>query len=178
VKLLRQDHRALLDGAAQFGKALQEEKHSMGERLCKLLALHMQIEEELLYPQAHAVFGSDSLRITTAQIEHAVLRDLVSQIADMDEVDELYEAKIQVLTDLMRAHIHEEESVIFPRLVRTSLDLDAMGEQLARRKQELSGDEELVIAYEYEEDEVPVSRSARSRQGARARHVLIHSGRR
>jgi hemerythrin-like domain-containing protein len=178
VKLLRQDHRALLDGAAQFGKARQEEKLQIGERFCKLLALHMQIEEELLYREAHEVLGNDSLRITIAQIEHSVLRDLASQLEEMDEVDELYEAKMQVLTDLMRAHIHEEEATIFPRLVRADLDLDVIGEQLARRKQELSGDEELVIAYEYEEDEPVASRSARPRHSARGRNVLIHSGRR
>jgi hemerythrin-like domain-containing protein len=179
VKVLQQDHRALLEGATQFEKAMQEEKRQVAERICRLLALHSQIEEELLYPAAHEAFGSDSQLIATAQIEHAVLRDLISQIEDMDEVDELYEAKMQVLTKLMRAHIQEEENEIFPRLERTGLDLEALGEQLARRKEELSGDEELVIAYEYEEEEAPVSRGGRSRSGSKAgRNVLIHSGRR
>jgi hemerythrin-like domain-containing protein len=176
VKLLKQDHRALLDGAAHFAKALQEDKHQIAERFCKLLALHMQVEEELLYPQAHKALGTDSQRITTAQIEHAIMRDLASQIEDMDEVDELYRAKMEVLTSLLTAHIDEEETGIFPRLDHTSLDLSVLGEQLARRKQELSGDEELVIAYEYEEDE-PSGRSVRPRTGAGSRrHVLIHSG--
>jgi hemerythrin-like domain-containing protein len=180
VKLLKQEHRALLEGAAQFDKAVQQEKHQIAERFCKLLALHIQLEEELLYPQAHDALGSDSQRIATAQIEHAVMRDLASQIEDMDEVDELYEARMQVLTGMLHAHIYEEETEIFPRLARTSLDLNTLGEQLAHRKQELSGDEELVIAYEYEEDEPLVSRSARARHGggARSRGVLIHSGRR
>jgi len=174
VKLLKQEHSALLDGAVHFEEAPLEEKHQIAERFCKLLALHMQIEEELLYPQAHEALRSDSQRIATAQIEHAVMRDLVSQLEDMDEVDELYTAKMQVLTALLSAHILEEENDIFPRLERTSLDLNTLGEQLAWRKQELSGDEELVIAYEYEEDE-PVSRAPRVRH-SHARSRLIHSG--
>jgi hemerythrin-like domain-containing protein len=179
VKLLKQDHRALLDCMAQFEDALQEEKHSIAERYCKLLSLHTQIEEELLYPAAHEVLGSDSQLIAVAQVEHAVMKDLVSQIEDMEEVDELFEAKMQVVGELMRQHINEEEGEIFPKLERTSLDLDMLGEQLATRKHELAGDEELVVAYEYEEDEEPMARrGARERPSRGGRSTLIHSGRR
>jgi hemerythrin-like domain-containing protein len=168
-----------MDGAAQFEEAMQEEKHAIAERFCKLLSLHMQIEEELLYPEAHEALGSDSLRVSIAQIEHAVMRDLVSQLEDMDEVDELFEAKMHVLAQLLREHIDEEENSIFPALEHTAMDLDTLGEQLARRKQELSGDEELVIAYEYEEDEPAPRTGSRARPHMRSgRNVLIHSGRR
>lgn len=179
VKLLKQDHRAILDGLTQFEQALAEEKHAVAERCCKLLALHAQIEEELMYPAAHEALGSDSLLVTIAQIEHAVARDLISQIEDMDEVDELFEAKMRVLGEMTRAHIQEEEGTLFPKLERSGIDLQALGEQLARRKQELSGDEEMVIAYEYEEEEPVTGRGARGRPGPRSgRNVLIHSGRR
>lgn len=179
VKLLRQDHRALLDRAEQFDEAGQETKHAIAEQLCRLLTVHMQIEEELLYPAAHETFGSDSLRVSVAQVEHALMKELVSQIEDMDEVDELFEAKIQVLAQLMREHIEEEERAIFPKLERTSLDLDALGEQLAMRKQELSGDEEFIVEYEEEESEGATVRGRRGAAvGRGSRSTLIHSGRR
>lgn len=175
VKLLKQDHRALLDCMEQLEDAMQAQKHSIAERLCRMLTVHMQIEEELLYPQAHEAFGTDSEMIAVAQVEHGVMKDLVSQIEDLDEVDELFEAKMQVLTDMMTEHFHEEESSIFPKLERTGIDLDAMGEQIATRKRELAGDEDLLVEYEYDEEEQEPMMS-RGRRGGRS--TIIHSGRR
>jgi hemerythrin-like domain-containing protein len=179
VKLLTQDHRALLDCLEQFDEAMHEDKHSIAERFCRLVTVHAQIEEELLYPAAHEALGSDSQQITVAQVEHAVVRDLVSQIEDMDEVDELFEAKMHVVGEQLRHHIREEEGTIFPKLERTSLDLESLGEQLASRKRELAGeDEEMLVAYEYEEEEVQEPRGRRSAGNRTGRSTLIHSGRR
>jgi hemerythrin-like domain-containing protein len=179
VKLLSQDHRVLLDCIEQFEEAMHEDKHSIAERFCRLITVHTQIEEELLYPAAHEAFGSDSQQIAVAQVEHAVMKDLVSQIEDLDEVDELFEAKMQVLGEQLRHHIQEEEGTIFPKLERTSLDLEVLGEQLVTRKRELTGeDEEMLVAYEYEEEEVQEPRGRRSTGNRTGRSTLIHSGRR
>lgn len=175
VKLLKQDHRALLDCAERFEDAVRSEKQSLAERYCRMLTVHMQIEEELVYPAAHEALGSDAQMIAVCQVEHGVMKDLVSQVEDMDEVDELFEAKMQVLTGMKQEHIEEEESGIFPQLERTGLDLESMGEQIATRKRELAGDEELLIEYEYDEEEQePVM--GRGRRGSRS--GMIHSGRR
>jgi hemerythrin superfamily protein len=178
VKLLIQDHRAVSELADQFEEADEGQKKSLSERICKMLTVHAQIEEELFYPAAHEALGSDSHLIAEAQVEHASLKELISQIEGMDEVDEMFEAKMQVLTEYVKHHVQEEENEIFPRVQKTDLDLDAMGEQIAARKQELMGEEGETA--ESEEDEEPMTRGGgRSRSGGRGhRPSLIHSGRR
>jgi hemerythrin superfamily protein len=177
VKLLIQDHRAVSQLADQFEEADEGQKKPLSERICKMLQVHSQIEEELFYPPAHEALGSESHLISEAQVEHASLKDLISQIEDMDEVDEMFEAKMKVLTEYVKHHVQEEESEIFPRVQETDLDLDAIGEQLAARKQELMGEEGETA--ESEEEEEPLIRGGgRSRTGGRGRPSLIHSGRR
>jgi len=181
VKLLKQDHRAVADLLEKFEEADQEEKKSVAERICKMLNVHSQIEEELFYPAAREALGSeDSHLVAEAAVEHASVKDLIRQIEDLGQVDEMYEAKVEVLGEYVKHHVEEEETELFPKVERTSLDLDSLGERLAARKQELLGEEagEMSAEQEEEGEEEPTGRSGRSRGGSRGhRPSMIHSGR-
>lgn len=142
VKLLRQDHRAVAEALEEFESAEREEKQAIARRICKMLTVHSQIEEELLYPAARdALHPEDEHLVAEAAVEHASLKDLIGQIEDREEVDEQYEAKVCVLGEYVKHHVSEEENEIFPRLERSSLDLEALGERLEERKRELMGEE-------------------------------------
>ncbi|MBW4051924.1 MAG: hemerythrin domain-containing protein [Proteobacteria bacterium] len=141
MKLLKQDHRAVAHALEEFASAKREEKQAIARHICKMLTVHSQIEEELLYPAAREALGSgESHLIAEARVEHASVKDLVHQIEDREQLDEQYEAKVQVLGEYVKHHVEEEETEIFPRLERTSLDLQALGEQLEERKRELMGE--------------------------------------
>jgi len=141
VKLLKQDHRAVAHALEEFESAKREEKQAIARHICKMLTVHTQIEEELLYPAARDALGSgESHLIAEARVEHASVKDLIHQIEDREQLDEQYEAKVQVLGEYVKHHVEEEETEIFPRLERTSLDLQALGEQLEERKRELMGE--------------------------------------
>jgi hemerythrin superfamily protein len=180
VKLLKQDHRAVSDLIAQFEEASQVDKKSIAERICRMLTVHAQIEEELFYPAAHEVLGAeDAHLVTQAAVEHATVKDLIGQIEGMGEVDELYEARVEVLGEYVKHHVAEEENELFPKVEQTSLDLNALGEQLAARKQELMGEEGGEMSGQEEEtEEEPMGRTGRSRSGRGHRPSMIHSGRR
>jgi hemerythrin superfamily protein len=70
-------------------------------------------------------------------VEHASVKDLVSQIESGDPADDLFDAKVKVLGEYVTHHVKEEEGELFPKLEKTDLDLDVLGTELAERKQEL-----------------------------------------
>ena len=55
----------------------------------------------------------------------------------MEVGDELYDAKIRVLGEMVKHHIKEEEEELFPELELAKMDLKAVGKELAARKEEL-----------------------------------------
>ena len=75
--------------------------------------------------------------IDEAAVEHASAKDLIRQIEQSQTVDELYDAKVTVLGEYIKHHVKEEQNEIFPKLKKTKLDLKALGQQLAERKETL-----------------------------------------
>lgn len=142
LKLLKQDHRAVEEALEEFQSAEQEQKQAIAQRICTMLTVHAQLEEELLYPAARESLSRDDRHLVAeARVEHASLKDLIGQIEDREPLDEQYEAKVCVLGEYVKHHVSEEEKELFPRLERSSLDLQALGERLEARKRELMGGE-------------------------------------
>ena len=72
-----------------------------------------------------------------ATVEHAGAKELIAQLESMQPGDDLYDAKFTVLGENVNHHIREEQNEMFPKVRKTKLDLNALGEQMARRKAEL-----------------------------------------
>ena len=137
VALLKQDHREverMFDEYEQLDSA--EDKRALCGKLVVALKVHAQIEEEIFYPQAREASGDNDL-INEAVVEHATVKNLISEIEEMEVGEELYDAKIRVLGEMVKQHIKEEEEELFPELQSTKMDLDAVGKELAERKQDL-----------------------------------------
>jgi hemerythrin superfamily protein len=178
VKLLKQDHRAVADALEEFEAAAREQKQAIARQICKMLTVHAQIEEELLYPAARdALDSEESHLVAEARVEHASVKDLIRQIEEREQLDEQYEAKVQVLGEYVKHHVAEEETELFPQLERTSLDLQALGERLEERKRELMGSQGEALAGHDEEEESGMS-SSRSRGGRGHRHTPLNARRR
>lgn len=182
VKLLKQDHRAVAEALEEFESAAHEAKESIARRICKMLTVHSQIEEELLYPAARdALHSEDAHLVAEAHVEHASVKDLIQQIEQREEVDEEYEAKVEVMGEYVKHHVKEEETELFPKLERSSLDLDALGERLEERKRELMGEEAESLrdgrGMQEEEQEGGMP-AGRSRGGRGHRPSAMHARRR
>jgi hemerythrin-like domain-containing protein len=182
LKLLKQDHRAVAQALAEFESAGRDEKQALARRICRMLTVHSQIEEELLYPAARDALGSrDAHLVAEARVEHASLKDLIRQIEDREQMDEQYEAKVRVLGEYVKHHVGEEEHELFPRLERSPLDLQALGERLAERKRELMGEESAPLhdtQAMLEEEEESAMPGGRSRGGRGHRPASVHARRR
>ncbi|HXC91645.1 MAG TPA: hemerythrin domain-containing protein, partial [Stellaceae bacterium] len=64
----------------------------------------------------------------------------IGEIEAMQVGDDLYDAKVRVLEELVKRHIQEEEEELFPELVSAKMDTKAVGREIAERKQELMGE--------------------------------------
>ena len=162
VTLLKQDHRQVAALIDQVEDAESDELEAIAERICSMLTVHAQIEEELLYPAAREVLEDTDL-VAEAAVEHQSAKDLIAKIEGMSSDDEEYKATVTVLGEYVKHHVKEEEGEMFPQLKKTNLDLEALGGSLASRKTELM--EELGI----EEDEPDVRTQRRAAAGARSK---------
>jgi hemerythrin superfamily protein len=137
--VLEEDHREVeewFDEYDELKDSDEDRKTELAEKICVALKVHAQIEEEIFYPQAREASQDNDL-IDEAVVEHATVKNLIGEIEGMDVGEELYDAKIRVLGEMVKQHIKEEEEELFPELQSTKMDLDAVGKELAERKQEL-----------------------------------------
>ena len=182
VKLLKQDHRAVAEALEEFESASHEEKETIARRICTMLTVHSQIEEELLYPAARDALDSDDAHLVAeAGVEHASVKDLIRQIEQREEVDGEYEARVEVMGEYVKHHVKEEETELFPKLERSSLDLDALGQRLEERKRELMGEEGDSLhdgMGMHEEEQESGMPTGRSRAGRGHRSTSMHARRR
>ena len=147
LKLLKNDHRKVAGLFARFERAESREHEAIAARICAELTVHATIEEELLYPVAreHLTDAKQKL-VDHADIEHATLKGLIHQIGQSDSSSRLYPALVKVLGEYVKHHVEEEEGQMFPALGKSEVDLDALGRELAARKQELLAEGALPAA--------------------------------
>ena len=137
TQLLRADHRKVQDLFDRFDKARDDNrKAELAKEICSELKVHTRIEEEIFYPAARDALKDQDL-IDEAEVEHASAKDLIAQIEQAQPGDELFDAKVTVLGEYIKHHVKEEHTELFPKLKKTSLDLKALGRQLAERKEAL-----------------------------------------
>lgn len=138
VELLKTEHQEVAELFDEFESADTAERQGLAEQICQKLTVHAQIEEEILYPAAKDVLDEDEVDLVNeAAVEHGTVKDLIVKIEAMDATDEPYKATVTVLSEYVKHHVKEEETELFPLLQGSELDLDAMGAELASRKQEL-----------------------------------------
>ena len=140
VALLKEDHRTVADLFAQFEKASGEgRKQKLATEICLELSVHAKIEEEIFYPACEGKVEEDLLK--EAYVEHDGAKVLIAEIIAGEPSDEFYEAKVTVLQEQIEHHVEEEEKRLeglFAQARKADLDMDALGEQLAARKRELT----------------------------------------
>jgi hemerythrin-like domain-containing protein len=137
IDLLTEDHKMVKRMFKEFDKnkesAEATDKEELVGEICDALELHAEIEEQIFYPAARAAIGDDDM-MNEAEVEHAAAKDLIEQLRGMDPSDELYDAKVTVLSEQIDHHVEEEEKEMFPKVKKAKLDLEALGEQMQEMK--------------------------------------------
>ncbi|GAB3443970.1 hemerythrin domain-containing protein [Massilia solisilvae] len=140
IAMLTAEHREVKQMFEQFEQMTDRAKVSkkkLADQICEALILHTAIEEEIFYPAVREAVDEAEDKLDEALVEHASAKDLIAQIQEMDPGDELYDAKVKVLSEQVEHHVEEEEKEMFPMARKGGLDLAALGEEMAQRKQEL-----------------------------------------
>ena len=145
LDVLKADHAEVKKLFKHFEKLTKEEDndamHEVVRTVCKALSIHAQIEEEIFYPALrNAADADDSLN--EADVEHSHVKELVTQLENSGPGDELFEARVKVLSEYVQHHVDEEENILFAEARKADFDLVALGEQLVARKGELGGGEQ------------------------------------
>ncbi|XYJ08914.1 hemerythrin domain-containing protein [Telluria sp. B2] len=143
VELLTKQHREVEELFEQFEKLTDRAKVSkkkIADQICNALIMHTTIEEEIFYPATReASQGEEETgdMVDEAVVEHASAKDLIAQIQEMDPDDELYDAKVKVLSEMIEHHVEEEEKEMFPKTRKLKLDMQALGQEMKARQEEI-----------------------------------------
>ena len=143
IALLKDDHRKVADLFEQFENASGDgRKEKLAGQICLELSVHATIEEEIFYPACEGKVDEDLLK--ESYVEHDAAKILIAQISSgQGENDEFFDSKVKVLQEEIEHHVEEEEKRmegLFAQARKAGLDMDALGEQLAARKQELTAE--------------------------------------
>jgi len=138
VALLKDDHRKVEGLFEQFKKISNSaKKQAIAQEICTELKIHMLIEEEIFYPSFRGKIEDDTL--DEAQVEHDGAKVLINDIECASPDQPFYDAKVKVLSEEIKHHVHEEEmrGGMFAQCRKAGVDLVALLEPMLQRKQEL-----------------------------------------
>jgi hypothetical protein len=138
ITLLKKDHREVEGWFDEYEQLEADaEKLALFNKIALALKVHTRIEEEIFYPEERGEVEDDML--DEAYVEHDGAKKLIAEIEGMQPGDEYYDAKVKVLGEYIKHHVKEEEQPggIFAQAKKGDEDLDAMGERLKARKEEL-----------------------------------------
>jgi hemerythrin superfamily protein len=148
IDLLKHDHDKVEKAFKQFEKIDRRDPDAGSElvrTVCEDLKVHTALEEEIFYPAARDAIDDEDI-LNEAAVEHETAKMLIEQLENMQVDDPNYHATFTVLGEYVRHHIKEEEGELFPAVRKSGIDLQALGEQMRARKEELVGEAEQTHA--------------------------------
>ncbi len=119
IALLKDDHRTvegLFKSFENSGSGARKTRRKLVDQMITELSRHAAIEEEVLYPSARELMAPDDGQVLESLEEHHVVKWELSELAKTDPTDERFEAKVAVMIENVRHHVHEEEGELFPFL--------------------------------------------------------------
>jgi hemerythrin superfamily protein len=141
ITLLTEDHenvKAMFEQYEGLGDRAMATKKKLATQICTELTKHATAEEEIFYPAVRAAGKDKEDLVDEATVEHASAKDLIAQIMEMEASEDLFDAKVKVLSELIEHHVKEEEEEMFPKARAAGLDLASLGQQIAERKAEIT----------------------------------------
>ena len=139
IALLKADHRKVEGLFEKYESAKgSAKKLALATQICTELCIHAAIEEEIFYPACKGQVEDDLL--DEAYVEHDGAKVLIAELIASQPSDAFYDAKVKVLSELIKHHVKEEEQRsegLFAEARQAGLDVAALGDRMRKRKAEL-----------------------------------------
>lgn len=138
IALLKADHRNVEALFEKFESARADRKQALALQICNELKIHTIIEEEIFYPALQGKIEEETY--TEAYVEHDAAKVLINDIMATSPEDQFFDAKVKVLSEEIKHHVHEEEARsegMFSQAREAGLDMVALRDAMLARKQEL-----------------------------------------
>ena len=138
ITLLKADHKKVEDLFKQV-EELSDTAHATRAKLFvtidRELTVHSRVEETIFYPALKAKTKKDTEQsdgVLEAYEEHANVKAMIQKLEALEPSDETYNAKLQVLSELVKHHVKEEETEMFKqaRQLLSESELAALGKQI------------------------------------------------
>lgn len=140
IAMLEADHakvKSLFEQFEGLSDRSKVSKKKIADQICMELSIHAEVEEQVFYPAVRKPVNDDDL-MNEAEVEHASAKELIAQIMEMDPGDDLYDAKVKVLSEQIEHHVGEEEKEMFPKVRKGKVDLLALGAEMQAFKATLA----------------------------------------
>lgn len=130
ITLLKQDHKtveALFKKFEKTSPAARVTQRDLAEKIVRELSVHAAIEEQVFYPAIREAVPTTEDQVLESLEEHHVVKWVAHELDSMKPDDERFRAKMTVLIEMVRHHVEEEETELFPE-VREALGRKALAD--------------------------------------------------
>ena len=136
VEMLKEDHEKVKALFEEFKDAQGRQKSEIAKTVIQELEVHAELEERLIYPAIRAAIDEDD-KMNQSIEEHHLVHVLIAELKKLKPSEEKFEAKFNVLGELVKHHIEEEEDEILPQAEQSEVDWEALEIQVMKKKEQL-----------------------------------------
>jgi len=155
IELFKADHARVKELFRQYegAEAQHAQQRELAEQIFTELEVHATLEEELFYPALRGRLGQESTGqeiedgkteegeeylVAEAVEEHQDVKGLITALPGMDPGIVEFQAKFAELRESVEEHVGVEEDELMPDAVAAlGGELEPLGQQLERRKEQL-----------------------------------------
>ena len=145
ITLLKTDHKkvsALLKKVEALGETAHASRGKLFAQIDAELEAHAEVEEKIFYPALKAKTKRNDEandEVLEAYEEHANVKAMLGKLKTLSPTHETYNAKLQVLSELVKHHVKEEETEMFKqaRKLLKKPELDDLGKKMEAAKKAL-----------------------------------------
>lgn len=178
IGLLTLDHRKVqalfAELQAKRGRMRTHEKFELVRKACAELLIHFAIEEGIFYPKVREEI-SDDAAMDEAWDQHDSAKSLIILLGKIPPDEPMFDAKVRILAEQIEHHIQDEETVMFPQVLVSNIDLVALGRELLDAKNAMRARYgmpiEEIADEQFPEEDVYLSSSHAHGVAARMRHL-------
>jgi iron-sulfur cluster repair protein YtfE (RIC family) len=130
-ELLQQDHREISQMISQMQRTSGQKREKLFSQCLDDLDMHMQIEEDYLYPALEDIDETKDL-VRDSYEEHKMVRKQLMALEKLNVDDPKWDAKLQAMKENIDGHVQEEETVLFRQAAKvlSRAELDDLNDQI------------------------------------------------